>query len=74
MFLPSLIIIVAVCGLVALILSLANKDRTSWVQFYAKGKDSGFSFKEIELLRQLAVKSNLEEPSALFWSQNQLDR
>ena len=73
MFLPSLIIIVSVFGLVALIISLANKDRTSWVQFYAKGKDAGFSFKEIELLRQLSVKTNLEDPSALFWSQNKLD-
>ncbi|MDR1908515.1 MAG: PilZ domain-containing protein [Spirochaetaceae bacterium] len=45
-----------------------------WIQFYAKGKDSGFSFKDIELLRQLAVKSELEEPSSLFWSQDQLDR
>ncbi|MDR1411479.1 MAG: PilZ domain-containing protein [Spirochaetaceae bacterium] len=45
-----------------------------WIQFYAKGKDSGFSFKELELLRRLAVKSQLEDPTALFWSQQQLDR
>ncbi|MDR2247260.1 MAG: PilZ domain-containing protein [Treponema sp.] len=43
------------------------------MQFYAKGKDLGFSFKEIELLRRLAVKSNIEDPTALFWSQNQMD-
>jgi c-di-GMP-binding flagellar brake protein YcgR len=45
-----------------------------WIQFYAKGKDSGFSFKDIEMLRKLAVKSDLEDPSSLFWSQEQLDR
>ncbi|MDR2101280.1 MAG: PilZ domain-containing protein, partial [Treponema sp.] len=45
----------------------------SWLQFFAKGKDAGFSLQEIDLLRRLAVKANLEEPSSLFWSQNQLD-
>jgi c-di-GMP-binding flagellar brake protein YcgR len=45
-----------------------------WIQFYAKGKDSGFSFKDIELLRKLAVKSSLDDPGSLFWSQEQLDR
>ena len=73
MFLPTLIIIVAVSGLLLLVLSLTNKEKAGWLQFYAKGKDSGFSFKEIELLRQLAIKSNLEDPTSLFWSQNQLD-
>jgi c-di-GMP-binding flagellar brake protein YcgR len=57
-----------------LILSRSGKEKSaSWLQFYAKGKDSGFSFKEIELLRRLAVKANLEDPASLFWSQNQLD-
>jgi c-di-GMP-binding flagellar brake protein YcgR len=51
----------------------AKKKKASWVQFFAKGKDAGFSFKEIELLRQLAIKNNLDHPSSLFWSQTQLD-
>jgi c-di-GMP-binding flagellar brake protein YcgR len=45
-----------------------------WIQFYARGKDSGFSFRELELLRRLAVKSSLEDPTALFWSQQKLDQ
>ena len=73
MFLPTLIFIVVSAAVVLLVLSLTNNEKSGWIQFYAKGKDSGFSFREIELLRQLAVKSNLEEPSSLFWSQNQLD-
>jgi c-di-GMP-binding flagellar brake protein YcgR len=57
-----------------LFLSQANKDkRKSWIQFFAKGKDAGFTFKEIELLRRLAVKCGLDDPASLFWSQNQLD-
>jgi c-di-GMP-binding flagellar brake protein YcgR len=53
----------------------ANKEKKSgWIRFYATGKDSGFSFKEIELLRRLAVKLEMEDPASLFWSQDQLDR
>ncbi|MDR2402979.1 MAG: PilZ domain-containing protein [Spirochaetaceae bacterium] len=47
--------------------------KQNWLQFYTKGKDSGFGFKEIELLRRLAIKAKLEEPATLFWSQTQMD-
>ncbi len=79
MFLPILLSIVLVCGILFLIMAISQKPKdttrkkSSWIQFFAKGKDAGFRLKEIELLRQLAVKSNLEDPSALFWSQSQLD-
>ncbi|MDR0403233.1 MAG: PilZ domain-containing protein [Treponema sp.] len=74
MLVTILVIVIVVSGLLVLFLSQSNKDkRKSWVQFFAKGKDAGFSFREIELLRRLAVKCSLEDPTALFWSQNQLD-
>jgi c-di-GMP-binding flagellar brake protein YcgR len=71
--LATLVIIIIFAGLVMLVLALKEKGGSGWVQFYAKGKDSGFSLRDIELLRRLAVKCNLENPSSLFWSQNQLD-
>lgn len=80
MLIPILLSVLLVFGILFLITSISqkSKDKTSkkssWIQFFAKGKDAGFSFKEIELLRQLALKSNLEDPSSLFWSQVQLDR
>ena len=73
MLLPIIISIIVVSGIVMLVLSILNREKTGWIHFYAKGKDSGFSFKEIELLRKLAAKSNLEDPTSLFWSQTQLD-
>jgi c-di-GMP-binding flagellar brake protein YcgR len=73
MLLTVLVIIIASAGLGILILSMKDKKKTGWIQFFAKGKDSGFSFREIELLHKLAVKSKLEDPSSLFVSQNQLD-
>ena len=74
MLLPILILIIAVSGVLVLVLSVSNKEKSGWLKFYSKGKDAGFSFKEIELLRRLAVKSSLDDPSSLFWSQNQLDQ
>jgi len=73
MFLSVLVIIVFVAIVVILLLSVKDKKKSGWIQFYAKGKDSGFSFKEIELLHKLAVKTKLENPASLFTSQNQLD-
>jgi c-di-GMP-binding flagellar brake protein YcgR len=73
MLAPALVII-AVSGIIMLILSRSGKkESASWFQFYAKGKELGFSFKEIELLRRIAVKVNLEDPVSLFESQTQLD-
>ncbi len=44
------------------------------MQFYLKGKESGFAFNEVNLLRQVAVESRIKEPTSLFWSIRQLDR
>ena len=73
MFLSILVLIIVVSGVVLLILSFTNKEKSNWIQFFARGKDAGFSFKEIEMLRKLAAKCNLDKPMALFFSVNQLD-
>ena len=60
--------------LAAVVLVRLKKEQSgSWIQFYAKGKDAGFSFKEMELLRRLAVRCNMEDPCSLYWSQYKLD-
>jgi c-di-GMP-binding flagellar brake protein YcgR len=46
----------------------------SWIRFFAKGKEAGFSFKEIEMLRNFAVKSKIKDPYSLFSSQAYFDR
>ena len=45
-----------------------------WFQFYTKGKESGFSFREVGLLRRIAIETQIENPTALFWSIKQLNR
>jgi c-di-GMP-binding flagellar brake protein YcgR len=69
-----LFIVLAILGLAAFIIARKKNEKSaSLIQFYAKGKDAGFSFKEVDLLRRLAARCNIEEPISLFWSQNQLD-
>lgn len=75
MMLYLLLIIVSLLGVFAVVFAGSReKSGYSWVQFYARGKDAGFGLKEIELLRQVARKADLEDPASLFWSVNQLDQ
>jgi c-di-GMP-binding flagellar brake protein YcgR len=45
-----------------------------WLKFYVRGRESGFTFKEVNLLRKVAVENKLQNPLSLFWSIKQLDR
>ncbi len=65
--------VVAIVVAVA-VLRRAGGGNFPWLQFYTKGKESGFSFHEINLLRRVAVENRLENPTSLFWSIKQLDR
>ncbi len=70
----SLLTIAFLSFLSVLVLRRAGGGRFPWLQFYLKGRESGFSFREINLLRRVAVEARLENPTALFWSIKQLDR
>jgi c-di-GMP-binding flagellar brake protein YcgR len=59
---------------VGVFLRVAGGGRFPWIAFYTKGKEAGFSFREIHLLRRVAVESKAETPTALFWSLRQLDK
>lgn len=70
---PVILIVLIVLGFVAF---LATKGGLNfpWVAFYAKGKESGFQFSEINTLRKAAVEAELENPVSIFSSIRQLDR
>jgi c-di-GMP-binding flagellar brake protein YcgR len=73
MWIVFLVLLLLLAGAVVY-LWIAGGGCFPWLQFYTKGKEAGFSFREINLLARLAVESRLENPSALFWSIRQLDR
>jgi c-di-GMP-binding flagellar brake protein YcgR len=71
------VVILVIAFLVVLtlvILRRAGGGKFPWLQFYLKGRESGFDFREINLLRRVAVESRLENPTSLFWSMKHLDR
>jgi c-di-GMP-binding flagellar brake protein YcgR len=45
-----------------------------WVRFYAKGKESGFRWPEINTLRKAAVEAEMDNPVSIFSSVRVLDR
>src|ERR1700690_1367001 len=69
-----LLVLAILAVLAAVLLRRAGGGRFPWLQFYMKGRESGFIFHEINLLRRVAIESKLENPTALFWSMKQLDR
>ena len=71
---PILVVVIVALGIGFYALSHTKKEvGGNWVSFFAKGKETGFTFKEIETLRNLAVQCNLDDPVSLFWSQEHLD-
>ncbi|HEC61871.1 MAG TPA: PilZ domain-containing protein [bacterium] len=68
------VVLVLILAGIFIYLRAAGKGSFPWIQFYTKGKESGFNFHEINLIRRVAVETKLENPAALFWSIKQLDR
>jgi c-di-GMP-binding flagellar brake protein YcgR len=46
----------------------------NWFQFFAKGKEAGFSIKELEQIRHWVSNSDIHDPVSIFSSQKQLEK
>jgi c-di-GMP-binding flagellar brake protein YcgR len=72
--LPAFIVITLLSILVILFITKGKSEGSvNRFQFYAKGREAGFSIKELELLRRIASKCNILDPSSLFWSRRSLE-
>ena len=69
-----LLLLAAIVVAIFVYLRIAGHGSFPWIQFYTKGKESGFSFREVGLLRKIAIETQIENPTALFWSIKQLNR
>lgn len=72
--LALLAILVGVLVLVALLMMGLGGQGSAWVQFYARGKECGFSLSELGTLKGLAVELELADPVSFFWSDKVIDR
>ena len=52
-----------------------SKGETSgnWIQFYAKGKEAGFTMKDLEQIKRLVASCNIRDPVSIFKSQSQFE-
>ncbi|MBN1524320.1 MAG: PilZ domain-containing protein [Spirochaetales bacterium] len=73
-FIIPIIIVFVLFVAAFLLLRRLGHGNFPWIQFYGRGKESGFTFKEINLLRKIAIESEMQNPTSLFWSVKQLDR
>jgi len=68
-FFFSLVILGAV-----LYLTRFKKDSSGgWLQFFSKGKEAGFTIRDMEQLRRLATSCNIPNPVSIFKSQKQME-
>ena len=70
----GILIFVITVLLVFLFLSRQKKDKSgSWFQFFSKGKEAGFSLREMEQLRRIVSNCDIQDPVSIFSSQKQLE-
>ncbi len=72
----TLVVALLVAGVIIFMFLLIASRGFSfpWFRFLVKGHESGFSFREISLLRDVAIENKLKNPTHLFWSVKVLDR
>ena len=73
MFLPAILLIASISIILIMFFNKTNKEKIIWTHFYTRGKDAGFTIRELEILRRLILQINPEEPSSLFTSQEHLE-
>jgi hypothetical protein len=69
-----LIIIIPFLGFLIFVIFRRSQDSfSSWWQFRAKGREAGFSFREIRRLRELADAANVPNALSVFQSRTAID-
>ena len=48
-----------------------SENSKSWIKFFAKGKEAGFSIRDMEQLRHLVAVCKIHDPFSIFTSQKQ---
>ena len=50
-----------------------TENSSNWLAFFAKGKEAGFTLREMEQLKQMAASCNIQDPAAIFRSQQKME-
>jgi len=70
-----LYLLLAVVFLILVFLLTKSKQESSggWLQFYAKGKEAGFTIKDMEQLKRLVSNCEIQNPALIFKSKKQFE-
>jgi len=71
---PFLILIVFVLAGVIFVTNSGGGVKGNWIQFFAKGKEAGFTMKDMEQLRRLVSSCQISDPMSIFKSQTQFGK
>jgi c-di-GMP-binding flagellar brake protein YcgR len=71
---PSLILIAFVLAGVIFITNSSGEKKGNWIQFFAKGKEAGFSMKDMEQLKRLVSTCQITNPVSIFKSRSQFEK
>jgi len=63
---PFLILIAFVLAGIIFVTNSSGERKGNWIQFFAKGKEAGFSIKDMELLRRLVSTCQINDPVSIF--------
>jgi len=55
------------------LMRISKNKPGNWIQFFAKGKEAGFSIKDMEQLRRLVASCHIKDPVGIFSSQKQFE-
>ena len=68
-------IVIGLLVLCVYLFTRSSKEKTggSWIQFFSKGKEEGFSIKELEQIRRYMTNSSIKNPVSIFTSQTSLE-
>ena len=67
-----ILVVVALVGIIYL--TRSNREKSgNWIQFFAKGKEAGFTIKDMEQLRRLVASCHIKDPVTIFKSQKQFE-
>ncbi len=70
----ALAIVVFILFLVTITLGSRGSKRYSWFEYYAKGKEAGFSLGQTRKLKSMARMAGFADPTEIFWTLKALDR
>jgi len=73
-FMIQFLVFAAIILVCVYFLTQSRKEKSgNWIQFLAKGKEAGFTVKDLDQLRRLVVSCNIKDPLGIFNSHKQFE-